>query len=86
MNQLLASGRFKSSIATPPFSASQRTALPSGKETRRPESRSSMYSGALSETKGFTERPKIIPISEIVFANPTGSGNLAASKVNPYGA
>ena len=27
-----------------------------------------------------------IPISEIVFANPTGSGNLAASKVNPYGA
>ena len=40
----------RSRIATPPLSASQRTALPSGNETRQPVSRSSLYSGALSET------------------------------------
>ena len=83
MNQLLASGTLRSSIATPPFSASQRTALPSGNDTRSPESRSSMNSGALSDTKGFTDRPRMMPISAIAFANPPGSGNLTASKVKP---
>ena len=86
INQLLASGRLRSIRATPPFSASQRTTLPSARVTRQPVSMSSEYSGALSDMKGLTETPRLMPMSDNDLAKPVGSGNLTLSHVKPYGA